>query len=302
MPIFTTPAGALASIPRVALAARAWMTLGRLQRRIGKPAPETCERDRREWIASNAPGRSFADVGGLFHYHGEIALLAEQAGASPVTLFDAGDVNLTEFPKKAAARNSSVRFVQGDLEDPVSVREIGPHDIVWCTGVIYHSPNPVVQLLHLRQITRELLYLGSHTIPEVPGIEQACVYYPYVSDASRAAYAQAIYRSEEMVGIGVPFDERPMFGHANFWWGITPSALRAMLRTARFEVVEERRTRESPFGTELVARPIDSPPLLPPTSYYRERGERRARGEEQLPFDDYYETTPSSERSRSPAE
>ncbi len=45
-----------------------------------------------------------------------------------------------------------------------------------------------------------------------------------------------------LLGIGHPFDDRPMHGYGNFWWGITPSALRAMLRSARFEVVEERRT------------------------------------------------------------
>jgi hypothetical protein len=42
------------------------------------------------------------------------------------------------------------------------------------------------------------------------------------------------------IGLGTAFDERPMYGHGNFWFGITPSALRAMLPTARFEVVDER--------------------------------------------------------------
>jgi hypothetical protein len=281
------------------LATTAWMTLGRLRRRIGKPPYEWGEQRRRQWIQDHVRGRSFADIGGLFHYHGEIALVAEAAGAREVTLFDAGDVNLTEFPEKQRQRESNVRFVQGDLEDPESLKEVGVHDIVWCTGVIYHTPNPVQQLLHLREITRELLYLGTATIPELPGVEQACVYYPFLDDAARRPYARAMYRSEEMIGVGPPFDARPMFGYANFWWGITPSALRAMLRTARFEVVEERRVRESPFGTELVARPIAEAPLLPPRWYYRERGRRRTSGQEQLPFEGYYEQaegSPTSDR------
>lgn len=156
-------------------------------------------------------------------------------------------------------------------------------------GVIYHSPNPVQQLLHLREITRELLYLGCHTIPELPGVENACVYYPYVSDASRAEYAKAHDAPEALWGIGTPFDDTPMLGHANFWWGITPSALRAMLRTARFEVVAERHGHEGSFFTELVARPLDRDPILPPISYYREHGEHRERGEEPPPFETYYE-------------
>ena len=80
-----------------------------------------------------------------------------------------------------------------------------------------------------------------------------------------------------------------MWANGNFWWGISPSALRAMLATARFEVIEERRTRESPFFTEVAARPIERDPVLPPVGYFRERGKLRERTGERLPFNDYYE-------------
>src|SRR5207247_7460826 len=105
-----------------------------------------------------------------------VALRAEEAGAAPVTLFDGREASPT-FLERARERGSSIRCVQGDLEDPASVEAIGPHDIVWCTGVIYHTPNPVLQLMHLRKITREWLYLGSATIPALPGFPQACIYY-----------------------------------------------------------------------------------------------------------------------------
>lgn len=247
-------------------------------------------RDRHhDWIRAHAPGRSFADIGGLFDLEGDVALLAEASGASSVTLFDVGDVAFTGFAEKQREAQSKVRFVQGDLEEPESVRRVGVHDIVWCVGVIYHSPNPVRQLVNLREITRELLYLGTHTIPEVPGVHQACVYYPYLSDGDRDAYAQAHPRPERLIGIGAPFDERPMHGYGNFWWGITPSALRAMLAAAGFEVLEERPQLLAPFYTEVVARPTDRDPLLPPLSYYREYGEAREARREPPPFETYYE-------------
>ena len=271
------------------LATRAWILAVRLRRLIGRPDPEAHERRRRAWLEQHAPGRSFVDVGGLFEIHGERALQAEAAGAHPVTLFDGGDVGYTDFPRKQQERGSQVRVVQGDLEDPDAVAEIGPHDIVWSTGVIYHTPNPVRQLLHLREITKELLYLGTHTIPELPGVRHGCVYYPLLDDDSRRAYASAHYKPEKCWGIGTPFDDTPMTGHANFWWGISPSALTAMLATARFEVIETWRDREYPFYVDLVARPVDRHPILPPVTYFRERGKAIARGEPEPPFKDYYE-------------
>jgi hypothetical protein len=188
-----------------------------------------------------------------------------------------------------ARRASRVRFVQGDLHDPVAIREVGPHDVVWCTGVLYHTPNPVHQLMQLREITRELLFLGTHTIPEVPGVPQACLYYPHLPAASRRTLSRAYWKADGYLGVGPPIDERPMYGYGNFWWGITPSALRAMLLTARFEVVEERRIHPSPWQTELVCRPIDEDPLMPPVEYFRERREARNRGDEPPPFDGYYD-------------
>lgn len=224
---------------------------------------------------------------------GEIAFAAEDAGASSVTCFDAGDPTLCGFAEKHRVRDSGVRFVQGDLEDPQSVREIGQHDIVWCTGVIYHTPSPARQLMYLREVTRELLYLGTLTIPEVPGFPQACIYYPFLDKRARAPYA-AGYKwvaggPPGLYGIGTPVDTAPMRGHGNCWWGITRSALHAMLATARFEIIEERRSHYAPFITEVVARAVPDDPLLPPVSYFREWGERRARGEPAPPFDTYYE-------------
>jgi hypothetical protein len=275
--------------------AKAWITLARARRRIGKPPRGANEARRKQWVNEHAPGRSFADVGGLYQLHGERAFQAEAAGATIVSEFDAGDPRFTEFEARKQERGSAVRFVQGDLEEPEAMARLGAHDIVWCTGLLYHTPNPVRQLLHLREITGELLYLGTQTIPEVPGLENACVYYPHLSDRARTTLAAAYWEGEveNYWGIGQPFVDKPMHGHANFWWGITRSALRAMLTTARFEVVEEFRTHHSPWLTELVARPIPEAPLLPPLHYFREAGEARERGEPPVPFADHYDEHPA---------
>lgn len=254
--------------------------------------------DQYRWIDEHAPGKSFVDIGGLFMRGGDIAFAAEAAGASAVTCFDVGDPDLPAggdktFAEKREERGSSIRFVQGDLEDPDSVAEIGPHDIVWCTGVIYHTPNPVKQLMQLRALTLELLYLGTLTIPDLPGFPNACIYYPYLPNDDRAPYAAGPDWDDRvpkgLLGIGEAIDEAPMRGYGNCWWGISRSALRAMLCSARFEVVEERRIFPAPYLSEIVARPIDADPMMPPHDYFRKRGRLRERTGERLPFESYYD-------------
>lgn len=273
-----------------ALATRAWATAHRLRRKVGKPSKADDQRRREAWIAEHARGRSFADIGGLYGVDGHFSFHAESAGATAVTCFDAGDPTLSTALGRRDAAGSKVRFVQGDLEDPVAVERVARHDVVWCKGVIYHTPNPVLQLVHLRRITGELLFLGSHTIPEVPGFEHACVYLPYLSDDARRAHASAHWRAEETGAgaIGVPYIDTPMLGHGNFWWGMSPSALRAMVRTACFEIVDEPRTHASPWFTDLVLRPVDRAPSLPPPEYYRERADARAAGEPAPPWERFY--------------
>jgi hypothetical protein len=271
---------------------RLWANSARLSRHVRNrrhPEPVDFRERHRQWIREHAAGRSFADIGGLFDLAGDVALYAEESGALPVTLADWGHQVFTDFPRKAKERGSTIRFVQGDIEDPITIREIGPHDIVWSIGVIYHSPNPVRQLLNLREITREYLYLGTHTIPEIPGFPQACLYYPYIDRPTADALSSWQPRRDGLIGLGTEFDDRPMMGYANFWWGITPSALEAMLRSARFEVVSMYKHGRYPFFTEVVARPVDKDPLCPPIEWSRLQGESIERGGELLPFETYYE-------------
>ena len=266
--------------------------LALVKRRLRRHRTPEWQPQRDQFIREYAPGRSFADIGGMFGVPGEVAFLAEAAGATQVTLFDSGEPT-PPFLERHAAEGSSIRTVQGDLEDPVSLENVGVHDIVYCTGVIYHTPNPYLQVAHLRRITGEYLLLGTATIPEIPGVPQACVYYPYLEPDERAPWARGWQDPAGALAIGTAFDPRPMYGHGNCWWGITPSALRAMVRSAGFEVVREFPTPLSPWGLSLLARPTPAHPSLPPVDYYRRRGERLAEGHT-LPFDGYYDKGPDA--------
>jgi hypothetical protein len=139
--------------------------------------------------------------------------------------------------------------------------------------VIYHTPNPYLLIEHLRQITAELLYLGTEIVPEVPGFDQACVFYPGLPEPSRLAYGSVHGPGHGAVGVNSPFDPTPSLGYANYWWGITPSALRAMVRTARFQIVQE--LHPDPFTMSVLARPVPAESVIPAPGLARERGRGR---------------------------
>ena len=252
--------------------ARAWAARARARRKLHPPpSKDDWRATTEELLRRHVEGRSFADIGAMWQMHGRMAFVAEEAGATAVTAADAMDPT-PEYASEHERRGSSVRFVQGDLHDPVSVADIGVHDFVWCSGVIYHSPNPYLLIEHLRQMTGELLYLGTEIAPEVPGFDQACIFYPGLPERSRRAYGSAHGPGHGAMGVNTPFDDAPSLGYANYWWGITPSALRAMLRTARFDVLEE--LSPDPFTMSVLARPVERESVIPPPELARERGNR----------------------------
>ena len=106
----------------------------------------------------------------------------------------------------------------------------------------------VATLRRLRELTAETLVLSTETLPEVPGLPGACVLYPALDAAGRGDYVPI--RAGERIGVTTPFE--PGAGYANWWWGITPSALRGMLAVAGLEVVD---LSDGPFHRTAVCRP-----------------------------------------------
>jgi hypothetical protein len=229
----------------VSLLARAWLAPALLRRQLHRLRRRSL---RDELIARHVPGRSFADIGCMWGSHGEVAFLAEEAGATQVTAFDMmGET--PEFKAEHRRRSSQVRFVQGDLHAPDAVERVGVHDAVWCTGILCVDAAPIVTLTRLRALTREVLIVDAATIPEVPGIPQATVFYPGLSDEQRRLFLRTNPGGRR--GISQPFD--PTRPGGSWWWGLTPSAFRGMLFSVGLEPVE---WRDEGFHVTVVARPI----------------------------------------------
>jgi SAM-dependent methyltransferase len=224
---------------------RVWLAVHRLRRAVRRrlrPAPP-----REDLIRRHVPGRSFLDVGCMWSVDGALAFLAEEVGATSVTGIDLMPPT-GRYLEEHARRRSVVRFVLGDLHDEPVAAEAGVHDVVWCSGVLYHAPNPLLTLVRLRALTGQLLILSTEALPELPGLAGGCVFYPGLDAADRAVYTAV--QGNRRVGVSEPFD--PARGYENWWWGITPSALRGMLTASGFEVDS---ISGDPFHLVALARP-----------------------------------------------
>ncbi len=200
-----------------------------MRARVGSATPP-----RETLIAQHVGGRSFVDVGCMWSIDGALCFAAEDAGAASVTGVDV--MGATErFSAEHARRGSSVRFVQGDVHEPATIAAVGQHDVVWCSGVLYHAPHPLLTLERLRELTAGTLLLATETIAETPGRRDTCVIAP-----SRVEHPNA----EPADGPGA--------GYGPWYWGISPSALRTMLELTGFSVADEYRT---PFHVTVVATP-----------------------------------------------
>jgi Protein of unknown function (DUF1698) len=135
--------------------------------------------------AARAPGKSFADIGCMWAVNGYYSFLAERSRAKGVTAVDIYPAS-EEFEQERRATGSTIRFIQGDINSEDTRRQMGVSDVVFCSGVLYHTPDPIGLLARLRGLCGETLLLGTELIPEMPGIRNAAVFYPYLSDRQRS--------------------------------------------------------------------------------------------------------------------
>lgn len=230
----------------------AWVNASRVKRKLSlvRGTQSGFWDDIHTWLDDNVRGRSFLDVGTMWGDQWG-AFDAEERGADPVTALDITPPT-DECRAEQERRGSSVRFVTGDIHDPAALEEVGAHDVVLCSGVLYHCPSPLLTLERLRSITREHLLLSTVTIEEVPGFPQACIFYPGLTDDQRLALADPIGGLAE--GLHTPYD--PASGYGNWWWGISRSALRGMLLSTGWDVVYQKDWSAPPgYRAFVIARP-----------------------------------------------
>lgn len=199
----------------------------RLRHRLQRAQPP-----REELVAKHVEGRSFLDVGCMWSVNGAIAFAAEDAGATKVTGVDIMPPT-AEYEAEHARRNSSMRFVAADLHDEGLAAQVGHHDVVWCSGVLYHVPSPVDTIRALWRLAAGdgSLILATEVLP---GRGTTCVFAP--EPGTHPTHTEAF---------------RPDGGYVNWWWGMSHGAVVAMVGAAGLRVVEEHRTV---YHSTVVAR------------------------------------------------
>jgi len=204
-----------------------------MSRLLTRPREASSGEDER-WalIDRFAPGRSFTDVGCMWGVHGAYAFHAHARGAVAVVGFDRAPAT-PEFLARNAELGDPVRFVRGDVNAAGVEALLGRADVVFCSGVLYHMPNPVHTLGQLHRVCKQVLILTSAIIPE-RAEPQAAIFFPYLDAEARRRLA---FRGKGLRrGLDTEFAPEKEYG--NWFWGLTPSCIRAMLRTAGFEVLE----------------------------------------------------------------
>jgi hypothetical protein len=224
--------------------------------------------DKRELIAKLTPGKSFADVGGLWGLHNEMVSLAAESGAASTCMIDIaprGHEMWTRFEEKLTARAiSNVKCIQADACDSGFPSKVGQFDVVHSSGIIYHVPNPINYLLNLRNVTKHCLIVTSMTVPEIikgpageidlsggrllglHGLDEAqrkTVAYYFNSVGLRGD--EIIKNAEKLLNS----QGRPDFGP--WWWLFTVESVRRLLSAVELKTVSITETWRAKSHTFL---------------------------------------------------
>lgn len=208
---------------------------------------------RDNYIAQVVEGKSFLEVGGLWGGLNEKVSIAHKYGANRLAILDVAPPESEWwdfFRERMAQIGVKYDAFIGDI-CTVNTAEIGaPFDIVHCSGVLYHLPNPMLMLTVLRSITKEYLILTSAVTPEVLKNENGyyalppsgVIFVPALSDTERNCL-KTYWTTNAGVTVARGITEAVNFSTDNFgawWWLPTATALRAMCCSAGFQVIDSQ--------------------------------------------------------------
>ena len=213
---------------------------------------------REEWISQAAPGRSFAEVGGLWGTVNEQVTVAAAAGASDLTMIDVapkgGDEDLWEAFRGRLDEHGvgDVRCIQGNIDDAQVRSDAGSFDVVHTSGVLYHCPEPLATLRNLRSIVRETLVLGTATMPETVSTAAGTVnmepggamLVPAMTASQRVIFGEWLRENGAPFAYGVNYEagrdwDLTIGGqdpYEAWWWFFTRDYVTALLEAAGFQV------------------------------------------------------------------
>ena len=237
------------------------------------PEPRLVSRDlvhRQDVIRELIPGKTFADVGGLFGTVNEMVTVAMLAGAREATMIDFQPAKNWQWPlfheRCGELGVSGYHTVVGDICNDRLVDDVGRFDVTHCSGVVYHMPNPIDVIRNLIGITREWVVLSSQVVPPritnpagtltlapgqcllVPALDAGArsVLQEYFTTTRPGAVARGITQeAEEFV------TEQGRFRTGPWWWLYTAGTF---IRMCGLFNVRIEQTWETPLAVGVKAR------------------------------------------------
>lgn len=203
---------------------------------------------RDHFIGRVAKGKSFVDVGGLGRAVNEKVSVAHSHGATDLTMLDIvpQDHGLWRgFSERMEQLSiSGYESVSGSILDIGESSDPPRYDVVHCTGVLYHMPDPIRFLSALRKITGEYLILGSAvTATRVDGASgtlevpsSSALFVPALQDRERAIL-QEYWRpfvGEDAIGLTSEVSPWDPEDFTPWWWIPTVECMRSMCESAGF--------------------------------------------------------------------
>jgi tRNA (mo5U34)-methyltransferase len=160
-------------------------------------------------------GKTVLDLG---TWSGAFAVEAARRGAPRVTAVDyftwrneffKGRAGFDFFVKQSG---HDIKALEFDLDSsPLSLAELGEHDVVLLLGVFYHLKDPIAALREIYKLTRETLVLETYIEDRLPSNRPAMMFYP-----------------------GDELDN-----DASNWWGPNILCVRNLLSMAGFSQIED---------------------------------------------------------------
>jgi SAM-dependent methyltransferase len=208
------------------------------------------------WIQEFVAGKQFVDLGGLWACINEKVSIALFSGAREATMVDIqplGNALWQEFDARCERLGvSGYRRICADINADDLKDRLGTFDLVHCSGVLYHLPQPMHALLNLKRITAKRLIIASMVVPE--WIENTagtlelgtdrCLFVPGMSESIREIMTQHFNDLEiRVAGINQALPYGWMIDHdtvnySPWWWLYSPSFLKGMIESVGLKILD----------------------------------------------------------------
>lgn len=222
---------------------------------------------KQEAVKHHASNRSFLEIGGLWNGN-EQCTNALNSGATTATMLDVAPLNSrhwSDFHQKVGDR---VNCVVGDFVELALIGMVKPHQLVYCSGVLYHHPHPLLFLQQFRRVVAEVGIISSAITPtklvtaagnlDIP--DSTALFVPALR-ANDAAVLKAYWNSVMNPAVGqraIGITEQCSFNLTNFaawWWLFTEQSLKAAVESVGFNIIETIQNPKQPWVITLVITP-----------------------------------------------